>query len=177
MSIPGRPPLSELPAFYHRYVESVPENELNRALEESFRTALEAFTGIDDATSLHRYAPGKWSIRDLLQHLVDCDRIFGYRALRIARGDTTPLPGFDEDAYAAAAEADTRSWSDLCTEWEQVRHGLNSLFRSFTGATLLRTGTANGGSISVRALGWIAAGHTLHHLHILHERYLTDGRT
>jgi hypothetical protein len=177
MSNPGRPPLSELPAFYHRYVERVTDEDLNGALEESFRAAMGTFARIDEATSRHRYAPGKWSVRDLVQHLIDCDRIFAYRALRIARGDTTPLPGFDEDAYAAAAGADVRPWCDLCAEWQEVRQSLNSLFRSFTGAALLHTGTANSGTISVRALGWIAAGHTLHHLHILHERYLTDGRT
>lgn len=175
MSPLDRPLPSEMPVFYQRYVDRVQAIDLHAALETSFTQALQTFNGITEEGSLHRYAPGKWSIRELLQHLIDCDRIFAYRSLRIARGDGTPLPGFDEDAYATASCADRHSWHDLVTEWELQRRSLHQLFRSFDGTALAHTGTANNGTISVRAMGWITAGHTLHHLQILHERYLDHG--
>lgn len=175
MSTMERPSPQEMPPFYHRYVDRVEGYDLFAGLEASFTEALRTFHSITEEQSLHRYAPGKWSIRELVQHLLDCDRIFAYRSLRIARGDGTPMPGFDEDAYAAASNADARPWHELVNEWEHHRRSLRHLFRSFDATALARTGTANNGTISVRAMGWITAGHTLHHLHILHERYLTHG--
>lgn len=120
----------------------------------------------------YRYAEGKWTIKDILQHLIDTERIFAYRALRIARNDRTALPGFDETAYAGATEANARHLQNLLTELSIVRQGTIHLFKSFTAEDLLKTGTASGYLVSVRALGYLIIGHQYHHIKIYKERYL-----
>lgn len=129
---------------------------------------------IDEATSLTTYAPGKWSIREVIQHLSDCERIMGYRALRIARADALPLAGFDEDAYVTAAEADRRSARDLLSELHVVRLSNHALFASFGNAdqpTWKRRGIANNAEVDVEALAAIIVGHAAHHVNILRSRY------
>lgn len=120
----------------------------------------------------YRYAEGKWTIKDILQHLIDTERIFAYRALRIARNDQTALPGFDETAYAGATDANARHLQNLLTELSIVRQGTIHLFKSFTSEDLLKTGTASGYNVSVRALGYLIIGHQYHHIKIYKERYL-----
>jgi hypothetical protein len=167
-----RPPLEELPPFYHGYVQRMGQaQDLFSALDATTRDVIATFATVDEERSLYRYAPGKWSLKELVQHLSDCERILTYRALCFARGDRNPLPGFDEDAYAAASGADERSWTSLTSEWKGVRSSTLDLFRSFSPSMLLNSGTANNGLVTVRALGWIVAGHTAHHLSIIHERY------
>ncbi len=120
----------------------------------------------------YRYAEGKWTIKDIIQHLIDSERVFAYRALRIARKDTTPLPGFDENAYVANTNADERNLKDMLTEMAFVRQASIMLFKSFTEEDLIRKGTASGFSVSVRALGFLISAHQNHHMKIFKERYL-----
>jgi hypothetical protein len=119
----------------------------------------------------HRYAPGKWSVKEVLGHLIDGERVFSYRALRIARGDATPLAGFDENEYVANAGSDARGVDDLVGELVALRTANLAFFRSLGPAAFERIGTANSVPVSVRALAYIMAGHTAHHLAILDERY------
>ena len=130
---------------------------------------------LSEARALHRYAPGKWSVKEVLGHLCDTERIYAYRALRFARNDATPLPGFEEDDYVPAGRFDARPLRDLLDEWQAVRSATLALYRGLDGDALLRRGVANGNLISVRAMAWLAAGHALHHLGVLRERYGVSG--
>jgi uncharacterized damage-inducible protein DinB len=121
-----------------------------------------------------KYAPGKWTIREILLHIIDSERIFSYRALRIGRGDTTPLPGFEQDDYTSYSRANERSVASILEEYRTVRKATLSLFKTFSEEDLLRKGTANGNLVSVRALLYHLAGHELHHLQIIKERYLGE---
>ena len=130
-----------------------------------------AFGRFPEARGSYRYAPEKWSVKELLGHLSDVERIFCYRALRFARRDATPLPGFDENAYAPAMEADGRQLADLLGEWLDVRRATISFLRGLPAEAWTRRGIANGKEISVRALAYAIAGHARHHLEVLAERY------
>lgn len=121
---------------------------------------------------LYRYAPEKWSVKETAGHLIDTERILGYRALRIARGDQTPLPGFEEAAYVTAAETERCDWGELLEEFSHVRQASVLMWRHLPEAAWLRTGTSNNSPISVRALAYVMIGHVAHHLAILRERYL-----
>jgi hypothetical protein len=153
-----------------RYVARVSGDDVLSVLEAQ-RAEVRRLAGLPEARALFRYAPGKWSVKEVVGHLTDAERIYGYRALRFARHDATSLPGFDEDAYVPAARFDRRALSDLVAEWDTVRAATLSLFRGLDDDALLRRGVANDHEISVRALAWVAAGHTLHHLGVLRERY------
>ncbi|MGQ2985119.1 DinB family protein [Flavobacterium sp.] len=120
----------------------------------------------------YRYAEGKWTIKDILQHLIDSERIFAYRALRFSRNDTTALPGFDENSYAANAHGDDRSINELLTEMSALRHANIMMFKSFDKEDMLRKGTASGYTVSVRAFGFLLIGHQNHHINVFRERYL-----
>ncbi|HJV38805.1 MAG TPA: DinB family protein [Geothrix sp.] len=120
----------------------------------------------------HRYAPGKWTIKEILQHLSDDERIYAYRALRFARGDTTELPGFDQDAYTAETQANLRALDDLIDEFATVRAATLSLYAGLGDAALLRSGVASGNIMSVRAIAYHVAGHELWHMKVIRERYL-----
>lgn len=168
----ARPEADEYGAFYAGYVNLVPQGDsivaiLARQREET----LGRFGSVTELRGAHRYAPGKWSVKEVIVHLSDVERIMAYRALRTARGDATPLPGFDENAYARLSGADAQPLAALLTEWGQVRQATVSLFRHLPAEAWARRGTANGMPISVRALAWIIAGHERHHLGTLAERY------
>jgi uncharacterized damage-inducible protein DinB len=167
-----RPDASEYLEYYGKYIDKVPDGDLLQTLRDQLDETLALVRGLDEAQGGHAYAPGKWSIRGVLNHLIDAERIFAYRALRISRGDATPLASFDENAYADAANADARTLADLAEEMEHVRLANLALFRSLGDQALARRGTASGGEVSVRALAWIIAGHERHHVALLHERYL-----
>lgn len=169
--IPRPDPSEHLP-YYSRYVDRVPDGDLLQMLRTQLDDTLALVRGLDEAQGGHRYAPGKWSIREVLGHVIDTERVFAYRALRFARGDETPIEGFDENAYAAASAADARTLADLADELEHVRLGNLAFFRALDDDALARRGTANGAGVTVRALAWILAGHELHHVHLLRERYL-----
>ncbi len=166
------PDPTEYQPFYARYISLVPSRELAQTLDVQLAESLPVLRAIGEQKSLHRYAPGKWSIKEVLGHLIDSERIFTYRALRFARNDQTPLPGFDQDPYVAAANFDSRPWDDLIAEYEHVRRSTILFFRALTPEQLLQSGTANQSAITVRALGYVIAGHELHHLAILRDRYL-----
>jgi uncharacterized damage-inducible protein DinB len=169
-----RPDASEHLPYYARYVDLVPDGDLLQTLGTQLAETLTLVRGLPEEQGGHRYAPGKWSIREVLGHVIDTERIFAYRALRIARGDGTPMEGFDENAYAAASDADARTLADLADELEHVRLANIAFFRALTDEALARRGTANGAEVSARALAWILAGHELHHRALLRERYLAD---
>ena len=120
----------------------------------------------------YRYAEGKWTIKDIIQHVIDTERIFAYRALRISRNDTTPLPGFEENDYVENTKANERGIQDLLAEFSAVRYATLFLFKSFSEEQLKRMGTASGTAISVRAIGFIIIGHQKHHQNVFQERYL-----
>jgi uncharacterized damage-inducible protein DinB len=169
-----RPDASEHLPYYGKYVDRVPDGDLLQTMRTQLDETLALVRGLPEERGGHRYAPGKWSIREVLGHVIDAERIFAYRALRIARGDATPLASFDENAYAAASDADARTLADLADELEHVRLGNIALFRSLGDEALARRGTASDATVSVRALAWILAGHELHHVKLLRERYLAD---
>src|ERR1039457_4845049 len=164
------PEVTEYNSYYGRYVSLVPGGDLTQTLDAQLAQSLPMLGAIGEQKSLYRYAPGKWSIKEVLGHLIDAERIFTYRALRFARRDPTPLPGFDQDPYVAAANFDSRPWNDLIAEFDHVRRSTILFFRSLTPEDLLRSGTASQNSITVRALGYIIAGHELHHLGILDRK-------
>lgn len=158
--------------FHLAYVNLIKEEDVNKALRknsEQFRKFLKKIPGrkID-----HAYGEGKWTIREVLQHLIDAERVFSYRALRFARKDATPLPGFDENAWAAASGASNRKWKDLVEEFKTVRNSTLLLFDSLDDSQLTYTGEANGKPLNALGIGFIIAGHTAHHMKIIKERYL-----
>jgi hypothetical protein len=178
VTLVGRPEPSEHAAYYARYVGLVEGDDVVRALEDQLPGSLATLRAVSPEQSLARYAPGKWSLREVVGHLIDAERIFAYRALRFARDDRTELPGFEQDDYVAAARSDDRPWPDLLAELELVRRADVLMFRGFDREAWLRRGVASGDEISVRALAYNIAGHELHHMAIVRTRYLApDGRT
>ena len=142
-----------------------------RHLREQGPRTQALLAGLTEAQGGHAYAPGKWTVKRLVQHLADGERLFCYRALCVARGDEQPLPGFDEDRYAAHDGSDSRTLAAIAADFAAVRAATLTLFAGLDAAAWARRGTANGAPISVRALPWLIAGHELHHLAVLHERY------
>ncbi len=168
----SRPAASEFAPYYGTYVNAMPDGDIVQALAAQGEETFDLLSGLSEEHGTFRYAPEKWSIRDLVQHLCDSERIFAYRALRFARGDRTPLPGFDQEPYAATAQADRRPLAELAAEFRDIRRTTLALVRSFDAEMLGRSGTASGTLMSVRALVWVIAGHERHHLRVLRERYL-----
>jgi uncharacterized damage-inducible protein DinB len=164
--------LETVPHFYKNYVKQVEESDLLQALRISGHRALELVHSIPKDKIDFRYAPAKWTIRELLCHMIDAERIFTYRALRFARNDKTPLAGFEENDYAPQANASGRSLERITAEMAHLRSSTIDLFEGFTPEMLTRKGTSNNNELSVVALGFIIAGHETHHCHILKERYL-----
>ena len=168
----GRPGTDEYAAFYAGYVAGVPEGELLVLLRDQLaetEALLREFTG---ARADHRYAPDKWSVKEVAGHMADAERIFAYRALRFARGDRTPLPGFDENDFVRGSNFTARALPEIAGELRSVRMASITLFAGLSEEALHRRGPANGNEVSVRALAWIIAGHERHHARILRERYL-----
>ncbi len=167
----GRPAADEYDAWFSGYVARVPGDDPLLALRSGGARTAALLAGIDEARGASRYAPGKWSVKQVLQHVVDGERLFAYRALCIARGDAQDLPGFDENAYAAQDGSDGRTVASIAAEFAAVRAATLPLFESFAPSIWDRRGRANGRSVTVRGLAWIAAGHELHHLEVLRQRY------
>ncbi len=168
----GRPEKSEAAPYYFTYIDRVPGDDPVSVLEAQLDADLQFLSGISDEKSLHRYAPGKWSIRQVLNHLTDTERAFAFRALWFARGFETPLPSYDQEIAARGAEADRVPWSAHIEEFRRVRLATIALFRNMPTEAWARTGIASGNHFTVRALAFIAAGHATHHVTILNERYL-----
>jgi hypothetical protein len=167
----ARPDASEYAPFYHGYVANVPEGDIVDLLRAGGRELVEALGRIPEDRGGFRYGPEKWSIREVVGHLIDAERIFAYRALRVARGDQTPLAAFEENAYVKTAGSDARTMVDLTRELGAVRETTVLLFDSFPDEAWGRSGVASGKEVSLRALAYIMAGHARHHLRILRERY------
>lgn len=167
----NRPAATEYAPYFAQYVERVPEGDIVAQLRENGAILNATFAALDDARGAHRSAEGKWSIREMLGHLIDSERIFVYRALCIARGDTTPLPSFDQHEYAAEAGSDARRLSDLRDELRALRESTIRFFASLPEHAWTRMGVASGKDVSVRALAHILVGHTRHHLQVLAEQY------
>lgn len=165
------PDYSTLPAFYKSYVDRVAHVPVLEALRFSDEALTAALKPIPEERGTFRYATGKWSIKEVLCHLQDAERIFAYRALRFARNDSTELPGFDEVRYVPESNAHARSLRQLTKELQRLRITTLDLFASFTPDMLSRTGIANHNRVSVLNLGYIIAGHALHHLSVLKDRY------
>jgi uncharacterized damage-inducible protein DinB len=166
------PDPATLPAFYQGYVAHVGNQNLMDALRSCIVETTTLIHSIPESKGEYRYAAGKWSIKELLCHMQDAERIFAYRALRFARNDQTELPGFDEQSYAPNANAHSRTLSQLADEFNRLRLTTLDLFESFTPEMLARCGKANNNMVSVVNLGYIIAGHEVHHRNILIERYL-----
>ena len=160
-----------LPSYFDRYIDQVDDLDLAEAFQQSSAAMqaldLEKLQAIGDRV----YAPGKWTLRDLFQHLIDGERIFGYRALRFARNDKTALPGFDENLFAENAGANRRPLEEILAEMHSVRESTRLLFHSFDEAALRRTGVMFNTELPVLAIGFTVVGHQIHHFRIMEERY------
>ena len=167
-----RPQSGEYAPYYDRYISLVPGNDILAALDEQRRQMLLLLSGRTEADGDLRYAPDKWSLKEVVGHLNDTERIMSYRALRIARGDATPIEGFEQDDYVRNAPFARRPLEDLIEDYIAVRRATVSLFRNLDEPAWSRRGLANKNEVTVRALAYIIAGHELHHRRILEEKYL-----
>jgi DinB family protein len=172
-AITTRPESSEYPPYAEGYNSRVPSGDIVGTLSRQLEETLALIKSIPDARKDWRYAEGKWSVKELLGHVIDGERIFAYRALRFGRGDSTPLSGFEQDDYVRGGGFSERSLSDLAEEYEHVRRSTISLFANFDAEAWSRRGSANDSEVSVRALAFIIAGHERHHVEILRTRYLS----
>ena len=168
--------LDTIPHFYKNYIKQIEETDLLQALRISGHRMVEVVHSIPVAKQDYRYADGKWSVRELLCHVIDAERIFTYRALRFGRNDKTQLEGFEENDYATQANAHNRSLSSIADEMARLRGSTIDLYQSFSPEMIMRKGIANKNEISVMALGFIIAGHETHHRKVLLERYLAENK-
>lgn len=166
------PQAGEYSDFNYEYIRRVPAGDVLLFMETQFAQTMALLRGISQAQAEMRPAPGEWTIKQIIGHMSDTERIFAYRALRIARGDETPLPGFDQDPYVANGNFDQRSLTDLLDEFAAIRQSNLYLFRNFTGADAQRLGTASNHPISVRSLVYMCAGHEHHHMESIRNVYL-----
>jgi uncharacterized damage-inducible protein DinB len=165
-------PENEYSIFNSAYIKALENVELIEELEICLHDFIRFVQNIPMDKFDYRYAEGKWTIKDIIQHIIDAERIFAYRALRVSRNDKTPLPGFEENDYVDNTSANARSIQDLLSEMAVVRQATLSLFKSFSAEQLLRMGTASDNPISVRAIGFIIIGHQKHHQKVFAKRYL-----
>ena len=172
-SLTATPPDSnEYAPYYGKYLALVPAGDVVETLSRQLDETLSLLRGLSEDQAASRYAPGKWSIKEVVGHILDTERIFAHRAFRFARNDQQPLPGFEQDDYVAAAAFGNRRLSDLTTEFEHLRRANLCLFASLDETAWLRRGVASDNEVSVRALAYIMAGHEAHHMQIVRERYL-----
>ena len=167
-----KPQETEYATYYHKYVSLVPDGNIVETLTKQMNDTLAAWRAVPADKAEHRYAPGKWSTKEMMAHVVDTERVMSYRALRIARGDKTPLPGFDQDVFIANTDWADRTIADLTDEFETVRKASLHLFRHLSDAAWKQIGTASDNPVTARALAYIIAGHELYHQEILRDRYL-----
>lgn len=167
----GRPEPAEYVSYFDRYIRLVSSGDILTQLERQMETTRVFLGTISEEASRFRYAPDKWSIREVVGHVIDTERIMAYRALRFSRADQTPVEGFEQDDYIKNASFDDCPLADLARELESVRKSNLYFFRGLSDAAWMRKGTANKNEVSVRALAYIIAGHELHHLEVLRTRY------
>lgn len=169
----GKPDTTEYLPYYGKYVSLVPDGDIITVLGKQIEETEGLLNSIPESRASFRYAPDKWSIKELVGHMIDTERIFAYRALRFARNDKTPLPGYEQDDYVSNASFDSYTLADLAAELKSVRQSTVFLFKHLNPNAWTRSGLANNGEASVRALAHIIAGHELHHRGILHGKYLS----
>ena len=167
-----RPETTEYDAYYERYVSRVADEDVVTALETQPAELKELFANVDEERGTFAYDAGKWTLKEVLSHLIDGERIFGYRVLRISRGDETPIEGFEQDGYIENSNANNRCFAELLDEFKLQRRANLLLIRNLSEEVAARLGTASGLPISVRGLVYIMAGHVRHHIAILNDRYL-----
>src|SRR6476619_6143830 len=171
----SRPQPAEYDPYYEKYISLVPEDEIVRALESQIDEFAGLFSNVPEEKGTFAYAEGKWTLKESLSHVIDGERMFAYRALRIARGDKTPIEGFEQDGYIENSHANRRSFGQLIEEFSLLREANLMFFSNLESEDWVRVGTANNVGISVRSLAWIMVGHVRHHVAILNERYLANG--
>ena len=169
---PARPEANEYASYYEKYVSLVPGDDLVETLERQGAETLALLRALTEEQGAHRYEPGKWSIKQLVGHVNDGERLFSYRALHIARGDRAPLPGMEQDEWMAGVDFDARTLASLADEFEAVRSATLHLLRHLSPEAWGRRGTASDNEVTVRALAYIITGHAAHHVRVLRERYL-----
>jgi len=167
-----RPGTDEHLTYYSTYIDRVPDGDIVEILRNDTRETLQFLRSIPEEKFDYRYAPGKWTIRQIVGHLADGERVFQYRAWRFSRADPTSVPGFDENLYVDNAPFESVEMSDLIDEFESLRKASILLFSNMTGEMMTRRGLANGAGVSVRAIAFIIAGHVMHHVQVLKDRYL-----
>ena len=163
-----------VPDFYKAYINALQEDDLQEALANNTRRFRKLLKQIPHKKINYAYAEGKWTIKELLQHIIDAERVFIYRALTFARQDPAPLPGFDENNWAITAKAPKRKWNELVDEFKALRNANELFLNSLDDDQLLQTGSANNSPISVAGLAFVCAGHVAHHMRIIRERYLGE---
>jgi hypothetical protein len=168
----GRPELSRVPEWYHGYIKKVQEDNLAGAFYAQSAAFVKFLERLPKAKQDYRYKDDKWTVKEVLQHIIDAERIFAYRALRFARKDATPLPGFDENEYAQNANVSNRSWNEIVAEFSALRKSTELMFASFNEEELQSSGIASQKPVYVLGIGFIIIGHTAHHWDIIKERYL-----
>lgn len=168
----NRPEKTEYGEFYDRYISLVPGDDIISELSAQPTELQDIFISMPEEKGSYAYADGKWTVKEVLSHMIDGERIFSYRALRISRGDETPIEGFDQDDYIEHSHANERSLSDLLEEFNLLRRANLLVVNYLSDDDWKRMGTASDHPVSVRALAYIMAGHVTHHLNILRERYL-----
>ena len=171
--VTGRPNSTEYAPHFARYVDLVGGNDVIFALSGQIDRTIPNLRAVSEEISLKRYAPGKWSLKEVLGHMIDTERIFGYRALRFARNDKTELASFDQDQFVAAANFDNRPWADLVPEFELLRRVNIRMFRGFEKHAWELRGSASGNEMSARAAAFVIAGHELAHMQIIREKYIS----
>lgn len=167
-----RPDLTRVPQFYYKYISLVKEDDLLNAFANETKNLFQFLDSIPESKKDYAYSPGKWTLKELLQHMIDSERVFAYRALSFSRKDSNKLPGFEEKDWAIASNSAGRNWNDLIEEFKTVRKSTEYLFASFNEEQLNAAGLANNNSIYVMAIGFICVGHANHHIGIIKERYL-----
>ena len=168
----SRPESFDYPDYFSVYISKVPEDNLPDAFANQFPLIKELLSGISEEQSMFAYAPGKWTIKAMMQHIIDAERIFAYRAVCFARKEQISLPPFEENAYADNADADRRGWLSLVNEFLNLRRSTRDLFESFTDEMLKQRGTANNRQMTVMSIGYVTIGHVYHHFNVIKEKYI-----
>lgn len=167
----SRPQPAEYDSYYQKYISLVPEEEIIPALERQAEEIAELLKSVSEEKGTYAYTDGKWTVKEVISHLIDGERIFAYRAFRIARGDKTPIEGFEQDGYIENSHANRRSIAKLVDEFTLLREANTIFFSNLEVGDWVRTGRANNVEISVRSLAWIMVGHIRHHINILKSNY------
>ncbi len=167
-----KPVEGSFPSYFSKYINLVMEDDLFAGFQQQQSTIDAYFKTIPEHKQTFAYAEGKWTLKEMLQHIIDTERIFNFRALCFARKETQNIPGFEEDEYAANSHANERSWDSLCDEMIVVRQSTLALFNSFNEADFLKSGSANNKPVTVLALGFMSIGHIYHHINVINQRYL-----